>query len=160
MQIAQNTVVSMHYTLKDENGEVLDSSAGQEPLVFLSGARNIIEGLDNALQGKAAGDAMQVEVSAEEGYGPVHQELIQKVPRENFQGVDSIEVGMQFMAQTPNGQQPVTVIGVEEDGVMLDGNHPLAGKSLSFEVEVIEVREASAEEVEHGHVHGEGGHHH
>ncbi|MFD1384705.1 peptidylprolyl isomerase [Rhodanobacter aciditrophus] len=160
MQIAQNTVVSMHYTLKDENGEVLDSSAGQEPLVFLSGARNIIEGLDNALQGKAAGDAMQVEVSAEEGYGPVHQELIQKVPRENFQGVDSIEVGMQFMAQTPNGQQPVTVIGVEEDGILLDGNHPLAGKSLSFEVEVVEVREASAEEIEHGHVHGEGGHHH
>lgn len=160
MQIAPNTVVSMHYTLKDENGEVLDSSAGQEPLVFLSGAQNIIVGLDNALQGKAAGDAMQVEVTAEEGYGPIHQELIQKVPRENFQGVDSIEVGMQFMAQTPNGQQPVTVIGVEEDGIMLDGNHPLAGKSLSFEVEVVEVREASAEEVEHGHVHGEGGHHH
>ena len=160
MQIAENTVVSMHYTLKDENGEVLDSSAGQEPLVFLSGAQNIIEGLDNALQGKAAGDAMQVEVSAEEGYGPVHEELIQKVPHENFQGVDSIEVGMQFMAQTPNGQQPVTVIGVEEDGVMLDGNHPLAGKSLSFEVEVVDVREASAEELEHGHVHGEGGHQH
>ncbi|RDL43976.1 peptidylprolyl isomerase [Marinomonas piezotolerans] len=160
MQIAENTVVSMHYTLKDENGEVLDSSAGQEPLVFLSGAQNIIEGLDNALQGKAAGDAMQVEVSAEEGYGPVHEELIQKVPHENFQGVDSIEVGMQFMAQTPNGQQPVTVIGVEDDGVMLDGNHPLAGKSLSFEVEVVDVREASAEELEHGHVHGEGGHQH
>lgn len=160
MQIAENTVVSMHYTLKDETGEVLDSSAGQEPLVFLSGAQNIIEGLDNALQGKAAGDEMQVEVTAEEGYGPVHEELIQKVPHENFQGVDSIEVGMQFMAQTPNGQQPVTVIGVEEDGVMLDGNHPLAGKSLSFEVEVVEVREASAEELEHGHVHGEGGHEH
>lgn len=160
MQIAPNTVVSMHYTLTDEGGQVLDSSAGQEPLVFLSGARNIIEGLDNAIQGKAAGDEMKVEVTPEEGYGPVHQELIQQVPRENFQGVDTIEVGMQFMAQTPNGQQPVTVIGVEEDGILLDGNHPLAGKSLSFDVEIVEVREATAEEVEHGHVHGEGGHEH
>lgn len=160
MQIAPNTVVSMHYTLTDEGGQVLDSSAGQEPLVFLSGARNIIEGLDNAIQGKAAGDEMKVEVTPEEGYGPVHQELIQQVPRENFQGVDTIEVGMQFMAQTPNGQQPVTVIGVEEDGILLDGNHPLAGKALSFDVEIVEVREATAEEVEHGHVHGEGGHEH
>ncbi|MBM6549616.1 FKBP-type peptidyl-prolyl cis-trans isomerase [Marinomonas ostreistagni] len=160
MQIAPNTVVSMHYTLTDEGGQVLDSSAGQEPLVFLSGARNIIEGLDNAIQGKSAGDEMKVEVTPEEGYGPVHQELIQQVPRENFQGVDTIEVGMQFMAQTPNGQQPVTVIGVEEDGILLDGNHPLAGKSLSFDVEIVEVREATSEEVEHGHVHGEGGHEH
>ncbi|MGR0277641.1 FKBP-type peptidyl-prolyl cis-trans isomerase [Marinomonas dokdonensis] len=160
MQIAENTVVSMHYTLTDDQGQELDSSVGQEPLVFLSGAQNIIDGLDKALQGKSAGEKLVVEVAPEDAYGAVHQELIQKVPHENFQGVDEIQVGMQFMAQTPGGQQPVTVIGVEEDGIMLDGNHPLAGKTLNFDVEVIEVREASAEEQEHGHVHGEGGHHH
>lgn len=160
MQISENAVVSMHYTLKDEQGQELDSSVGQEPLVFLSGAQNIIEGLDKALQGKAVGEKLSVSVAPEEGYGQVHQELIQKVPHENFQGVDDIQVGMQFMAQTPGGQQPVTVIGVEEDGVMLDGNHPLAGKTLNFEVEIVDVREASDEELEHGHVHGAGGHHH
>lgn len=160
MQITTNAVVSMHYTLTDEQGETLDSSVGQEPLVFLSGAKNIIDGLDKALQGKSTGEKITVSVSPEEGYGEVHQELIQKVPHENFQGVDDIQVGMQFMAQTPGGQQPVVVIGVEEDGVMLDGNHPLAGKTLNFDVEIMDVREASAEELEHGHVHGPGGHHH
>ncbi|MGO3346223.1 MAG: FKBP-type peptidyl-prolyl cis-trans isomerase [Marinomonas sp.] len=160
MQIAENAVVSMHYTLTDEQGQELDSSVGQEPLVFLSGAQNIIDGLDNALQGKTAGEKLTVSVSPEEGYGEVHQELIQKVPHDNFQGVDDIQVGMQFMAQTPGGEQPVTVIGVEEDGVMLDGNHPLAGKTLNFDVEIVDVRDAVAEELEHGHVHGEGGHHH
>ena len=160
MQIAENAVVSMHYTLTDEQGQELDSSVGQEPLVFLSGAQNIIDGLDNALQGKEAGEKLTVSVSPEEGYGEVHQELIQKVPPDNFQGVDDIQVGMQFMAQTPGGEQPVTVIGVEEDGVMLDGNHPLAGKTLNFDVEIVDVRDAVAEELEHGHVHGEGGHHH
>ncbi|ETX11275.1 peptidyl-prolyl cis-trans isomerase [Marinomonas ushuaiensis DSM 15871] len=160
MQITENAVVSMHYTLKDEQGQELDSSIGQEPLVFLSGAQNIIDGLDKSLQGKAAGDKLEVSVAPEDGYGAIHEELIQKVPTENFQGVDDIQIGMQFMAQTPDGQQPVTVIGVEEDGVMLDGNHPLAGKTLNFNVEIIDVREASAEELEHGHVHGEGGHQH
>lgn len=160
MQIAENAVVSMHYTLTDEQGQELDSSVGQEPLVFLSGAQNIIDGLDKALQGKTAGEKLTVSVAPEEGYGDVHQELIQKVPHDNFQGVDDIQVGMQFMAQTPGGQQPVTVIGVEEDGVMLDGNHPLAGKTLNFDVEIVDVREAVAEELEHGHVHGEGGHQH
>ncbi|MEP3349094.1 MAG: peptidylprolyl isomerase [Marinomonas sp.] len=160
MQITENTVVSMHYTLTDEQGQELDSSVGQDPLVFLSGAQNIIDGLDKALQGKAAGEKLAVSVAPEDGYGAVHQELIQKVPAENFQGVDDIQVGMQFMAQTPGGEQPVTVIGVEEDGIMLDGNHPLAGKTLNFDVEIVDVREASTEELEHGHVHGDGGHHH
>ncbi|RNF52836.1 peptidylprolyl isomerase [Marinomonas hwangdonensis] len=160
MQITENTVVSMHYTLTDEQGQELDSSIGQEPLVFLSGAQNIIDGLDKALQGKAAGDKVTVSVAPEDGYGAVHEELIQKVPAENFQGVDEIAVGMQFMAQTPGGQQAVTVIGVEDDGIMLDGNHPLAGKTLNFDVEIVDVRIALAEELEHGHVHGAGGHHH
>ncbi len=160
MQIADKTVVQINYTLKNDSGEVLDSSEGQEPLAFLCGAQNIIPGLENALLGKQVGDKLDVRVEPSEGYGEVHEEMIQKVPKENFEGVDSVEVGMQFMAQAPWGEQPVTVIKVEEDGVTLDGNHPMAGQILNFSVEVVEVREASEEEVEHGHSHGAGGHHH
>lgn len=156
MQIAENLVASIHYTLKSEEGELLDSSEGQEPLPFLCGANNIVTGLENALIGKQVGDKLDVTVKPEEGYGEIRAELIQKVDRENFQGIDDIEVGMQFMAEAPWGQQPVTVVAVEEDGVMLDGNHPLAGKVLQFGVEVVEVREATADEISHGHVHGEG----
>ncbi len=156
MQIAENLVASIHYTLKSEEGELLDSSEGQEPLPFLCGANNIVAGLESALIGKQVGDKLDVTVKPEEGYGEIRAELIQKVDRENFQGIDDIEVGMQFMAEAPWGQQPVTVVSVEEDGVMLDGNHPLAGKVLQFGVEVVEVREATADEISHGHVHGEG----
>ncbi|MGB0467128.1 MAG: FKBP-type peptidyl-prolyl cis-trans isomerase [Pontibacterium sp.] len=160
MQIADKTVVQIHYTLKNDGGEVLDSSEGQAPLVFLCGAQNIIPGLENALQGKQTGDKLDVRIEPAEGYGEVHEEMVQKVPHENFQGVDGVEVGMQFMAQAPWGEQPVTVIKIEDDGVTLDGNHPMAGQILNFDVEVVEVRAASDEEIEHGHVHGEGGHQH
>lgn len=157
MQIAENTVVSMHYTLTSQEGKVLDSSEGQSPLVFISGAQNIIQGLDNALQGKVSGDKLNVVVAPEDGYGEVREEMIQTVPHENFEGVDKVEVGMQFMAQVPWGQQPVTVVEVAEEGVVLDGNHPLAGETLTFDVEIVDVRAATQEELEHGHVHGEGG---
>lgn len=160
MQIADKTVVQIHYTLTNDEGAVLDSSEGQEPLAFLCGAQNIIPGLEKALIGKQVGDKLDVNVTPEEGYGEVHEEMIQKVPHENFQGVDSVEVGMQFMAQAPWGEQPVTVIKVEDDGITLDGNHPMAGQNLNFAVEVVEVRAASDEEVEHGHAHGAGGHEH
>lgn len=160
MQIADKTVVSIHYTLTNALGETIDSSVGQNPLVYLQGAQNIIPGLENALTGKAVGDALQVTVEPAEGYGEIRDELIQEVDRSAFQGVDDIDVGMQFMAQTPWGEQPVTVVKVEGDQITLDGNHQLAGETLNFDVEVVEVREATAEEVEHGHVHGPGGHHH
>ncbi|MGB0224105.1 FKBP-type peptidyl-prolyl cis-trans isomerase SlyD [Marinobacterium sp. xm-a-121] len=160
MQIADKTVVSIHYTLTNALGETIDSSVGQDPLVYLQGAQNIIPGLENALTGKAVGDALQVTVEPAEGYGEIRDELIQEVDRSAFQGVDDIDVGMQFMAQTPWGEQPVTVVKVEGDQITLDGNHQLAGETLNFDVEVVEVREATAEEVEHGHVHGAGGHHH
>ena len=110
--------------------------------------------------GKAVGDKLDVQVTAEEGYGPLREELVQKVPHENFQGVEDLQVGMQFMAQAPWGEQPVTVVKVEEDGVTLDGNHPLAGQDLTFAVEIVEIRDATEEEMTHGHAHGEGGHHH
>lgn len=160
MQIGENTVVTIHYTLTNSAGETLDSSAGQEPLAYLHGASNIIPGLENALVGKQVGDKLDVTVAPEEAYGEQREELIQKVPHDNFQGVDNIEEGMQFMAQAPWGEQPVTVIKVEEDGVTLDGNHPLAGQSLTFAVEIMSVRTATDEELSHGHAHGEGGHHH
>jgi FKBP-type peptidyl-prolyl cis-trans isomerase SlyD len=160
MQIAANAVVSIHYTLTNAAGEQLDSSAGQEPLAYLHGASNIIPGLENALTGKAQGDKLSVTVEPEEGYGQVRDELVQDVDRANFEGIDVIEPGMQFMAQTPWGQQPVTVVKVQDDVITLDGNHPLAGQTLNFDVEVVEVREATQEEIEHGHVHGAGGHQH
>ncbi|TDR56225.1 FKBP-type peptidyl prolyl cis-trans isomerase /apo-metallochaperone SlyD [Halomonas ventosae] len=160
MQIAQNSVVAFHYTLTNDSGEVLDSSEGREPLTYLHGAGNIIPGLEKQLEGRATGDKLQAKVSPEEGYGEVQPQLVQEVPRDAFQGVDSVEPGMQFQAQTQGGPLMVTVTSVEGDTVTVDGNHPLAGQALNFDVEIAEVREASEEEVEHGHVHGEGGHEH
>lgn len=156
MQIAEKQVVSIHYTLKDSEGNILDSSNGQEPLPFLCGANNIVPGLENALLGKSVGDKLDVVVQPEEGYGEVRADLVQKVDRANFQGIDDIQVGMQFMAEAPWGQQPVTVTKVEDDGVTLDGNHPLAGQVLAFSVEVTEIRTATEDEMQHGHVHTEG----
>lgn len=161
MTIKENSAVSFHYTLTDDDGQTLDSSAGKDPLTYLHGAGNIIPGLENALAGKKIGDSMVVAVTAAEGYGEVQQELIQEVPRDAFQGVDSIEVGMQFEAQTgQGGSVPVTVTAVTEELVTVDGNHPLAGKNLNFEVSIESVREATEEELEHGHVHGAGGQEH
>ena len=161
MTIKENSAVSFHYTLTDDAGQKIDSSAGQDPLAYLHGAGNIIPGLENALEGKTIGDKLNVAVTAEEGYGPVQQELIQEVPRSAFQGVESIEIGMQFEAQTgQGGAVPVTVTAVTDETVTVDGNHPLAGKSLNFDVTIEAVREATAEELEHGHVHGAGGHQH
>ncbi len=160
MQIAENTIVQIHYTLKNATGDVIDTSAGQEPLAYLHGGGNIVEGLESALAGKVIGDKLDVTVEPERGYGERREDLVQDVERSNFVGVEEIEVGMQFLAQTPWGEQPVTVIAVADDSVQLDGNHPLAGETLNFSVEVVDVRQASEEELQHGHAHGEGGHHH
>ena len=158
MTIKENSAVSFHYTLTDDDGQTLDSSAGKDPLAYLHGAGNIIPGLESALEGKAVGDAMVVAVTAAEGYGEVQQELIQEVPRDAFQGVDSIEVGMQFEAQTgQGGSVPVTVTAVTDEVVTVDGNHPLAGKNLNFDVSIEDIREATEEELEQGHVNGAGG---
>lgn len=157
--IAKDQVVSFHYTLTDEQGTVIDKSDAQ-PLVYLHGASNIIPGLENALAGKVVGDKLTVTVQPEEGYGEYQPEMVQEVPRNMFQGVDNIEAGMQFQAQTDDGVQVVTVKDVTDELVIVDGNHPLAGKVLNFDVEVVEIRAASAEELQHGHAHGVGGHHH
>ncbi|MGJ8515275.1 FKBP-type peptidyl-prolyl cis-trans isomerase [Carnimonas bestiolae] len=160
MQIAPNSVVSFHYTLTNDEGEVLDSSEGREPLSYLQGKGNIIPGLERQLEGREAGEKLQVRVEPGEGYGEVQPQLVQEVPRASFQGVESIEAGMQFQAQTQGGPLLVTVTKVEGDTVTVDGNHPLAGQPLNFDVAIENVREASNEELEHGHVHGEGGHEH
>lgn len=157
--IANNHVVSFHYTLTNAEGETLDKSQG-EPLAYLHGAGNIIPGLEKALLGKTAGEKFVVTIPAAEAYGEHNPDLVQEVPAQMFQGVEKIEAGMQFQAETPEGPQIVTVKGVEGDKVIVDANFPLAGQDLTFDVEIAEVRDASAEELEHGHVHGAGGHHH
>jgi FKBP-type peptidyl-prolyl cis-trans isomerase SlyD len=160
MLIAQDKVVLIHYTLTNEEGKTLDSSAGGEPLAYIHGQGNIIPGLEKALEGKQAGDKLTVKVEPAEGYGERDDRMVQQVPRRQFGGAN-VQPGMQFHAQTSQGHtRVVTVTGVVGDMVTVDGNHPLAGEHLTFEVEVTEVREASAEEMEHGHVHGPGGHHH
>lgn len=160
MNIQANSVVSIDYTVTDNDGAVIDSSEGRAPLVYLHGFQNIIPGLEKALEGKATGDDFAVEVKSDEAYGPYQAEMVQEVPLSAFQGVDKVEEGMQFTAQSPQGPVHVVVKEVNDENVTIDGNHPLAGKDLNFKGSVVEVREATAEELEHGHVHGEGGHEH
>jgi FKBP-type peptidyl-prolyl cis-trans isomerase SlyD len=160
MEIADEKVVLIHYTLTDEAGETVDSSRGGEPLQYLHGVGNIIPGLEQALTGKSEGERLNVEVAPEHGYGERSDELVQKVPKAAFEGADEIEAGMRFRATGPDGDRLVTIAKVEEEVVTVDANHPLAGVTLNFDVEVVEVREASTEELEHGHVHGPDGHHH
>ncbi|MEE4659771.1 MAG: peptidylprolyl isomerase [Halieaceae bacterium] len=149
-----NMVVSIHYTLKDEEGTVIDSSQGSEPLTYLHGAGNIIPGLENAIAGKAPGDSLQVVVEPGQGYGEYQAELLQVVPKQAFEGVETVEPGMAFMAQAADGsQRRIVVRDVEGDEVTVDANHELAGVDLHFSVDVMDVREATAEEKDHGHAH-------
>lgn len=157
MQIDSQRVVMMHYTLTNDAGEVLDTSRERgEPLTYLHGTGNIIPGLEQALEGKTAGEKLQVTVAPAQGYGEHDAKLIQKVPRRAFKGISDLRVGMQLQAQG----RPITVTQIAGDMVTIDGNHALAGQTLHFDVEIVEVRAASAEEMSHGHVHGPGGHHH
>ncbi len=160
MQVSAQKVVFIHYTLTNDDGEVIDSSEGHAPLAYIHGEGNIIPGLENALVGKSAGDTLKVSIPPEEGYGLRDDSLVQAVPKEAFHGVDEILPGMQFHTETADGGQLVTVLQVQDDMVILDGNHPMSGQTLNFDVQVTEVRDATAEELAHGHVHGEGGHHH
>jgi len=143
VEISADRVVTIHYTLKDDSGTVLDSSAGGEPLAYIQGHGNLVAGLEKALEGKQHGNS-----------------LIQRVPKRALQGSGDIKKGMQFQARTEDGMRLFTVTGVIGDMVTLDGNHPLADQTLHFDVEIVGVREATTEELEHGHVHGAGGHHH
>ncbi len=160
MNIANQTVVTMHYTLTDDKGKVLDSSSGGDPLVYLHGASNIIPGLEEALTGKKSGDKIKVTVPPEKGYGQRDERMVQRIPKEQFPDPDRLKVGMQFQVNSNQGPMILTVIGIEKGEIVVDGNPELAGQTLHFEVEITDVRQATAEELQHGHAHGPGGHHH
>ena len=160
MEITADRVVTIHYTLKDDKGTVIDSSSGGEPLAYIQGHGNLVAGLEKALEGKQDGNSIAVSVPPAEGYGVRNEALIQRVPKRALQGSGEIKKGMQFQARTEDGMRLFTVTAVVGDMVTLDGNHPLADQTLHFDVEVVGVREATSEELEHGHVHGIGGHHH
>ena len=160
MQITQDSVVLIHYTLTDDSGKTIDSSAGGEPLAYLHGNGNLIPGLEKALEGKQSGDQVNVKIAPAEGYGEYDKELVQRVPKRALKGIGNVYVGMQLQAQSEHGARAVTVTQVAGDMVTIDGNHPLAGQNLNFDVKIEDVRAASEEELAHGHVHGPGGHHH
>ncbi len=156
MQIEKHKVASIHYTLKNNEGTVLDTSSGGSPLVYIHGIGNLIPGMEEGLEGKQKGDKVALKVAPEKGYGEKDDRMVQQVPRTAF-GKQEIKVGQQF--QTDRGQV-VTVTNVGLDQITVDGNHPLAGVELNFDVEVMDVRNATPDEIAHGHVHGPGGHHH
>ncbi len=160
MQISKHKVVSLDYTLANNSGEVLDSSQGQEPLAYIHGIGFMIPGLENALEGKVTGDALSVIVAPGDAYGEYDEELVKKVERTMFGDIDALEEGMQFQAESEDGIEVVRVTAIEGDKVTVNGNHPLAGVVLNFDVQVVDVREASQEELDHGHVHGADGHQH
>ncbi|MCG9711347.1 peptidylprolyl isomerase [Shewanella insulae] len=157
MIITQHKAVSIHYRLTNQQGELIESSFEGEPMLYLHGAENMIPGLEQALEGKSVGDKLDVTVEAEQAYGPYHDGLRQDVPLAAFGDIEDIVPGMRFIAETEMGQRPVQVTEVKDDIVVVDGNHPLAGQTLNFTVEVISVRDASAEEIAHGHIHAAGG---
>jgi FKBP-type peptidyl-prolyl cis-trans isomerase SlyD len=146
MQIGNETVVTIHYTLTDANGVVLDSSAGEEPVSFVHGAGTMIPGLEKALLGKSPGESMKISVAPADGYGLRDEDLVQKVPRKNFP-VEDVEVGMRFQTRSPNGTRVVTVLATDDENITVDANHPLAGATLNFDVQVLEVRAATPEDL-------------
>lgn len=161
MQVAANTAVSIDYTLTGDDGQVIDSTADAAPLVYLHGAGNIIPGLEQALEGKNEGEEVAVTIEPEDAYGEYRADLVATLSKDMFEGVDTLEPGMQFHATGPDGgMQIVTIRDVDGDDVTVDGNHPLAGQRLNFKVKILNVRDAESEEIAHGHIHGEGGHHH
>ena len=161
MKVGKDKVVLMHYTLKNDAGDVIDSSDGADPLPFLQGHGNIIPGLESALEGSKVGDKLDVSIEPEEGYGERIKDAIQEIPSSALQGVDEVKVGMQLQSQDKDGNAfLVTVTKIDDDKITVDGNHPLAGQTLHFSVRIESVRKAEAEELSHGHVHADGQHHH
>jgi FKBP-type peptidyl-prolyl cis-trans isomerase SlyD len=160
MQVAKDRVVRFHYTLSDAAGQVMESSQGSQPLAMLWGHGGLIAGVERALDGKQAGDSFEVTVAPEDGYGARRDDLIQRLPKKYFKQVERLKPGMVTEVHTPQGPRAVTVRKIGLSVIDVDGNHPLAGQTLNFAIEVVDVRAASAEELDHGHVHGDGGAHH
>ncbi len=160
MKVENGKVIGIEYTLKNAAGEVLDSNAGEETLYFIQGAGNIVPGLENAMTGKSLDERFDVEVKAADGYGAHDAGLIRRIPRDKMKGMSDIKVGAMLQAKGPEGHQIFTVTEVTDTEVQLDGNHPMAGQDLFFNIRVAEIRDATQEEKAHGHVHGPGDHHH
>lgn len=160
MNVASEKVVTIHYTLRNTVGEILDSSEGQDPMAYIHGTGNLIPKLELALLGRAAGDKMSVEIAAAEAYGVRDESLVKTVPLTQFRTPGKIKEGARFQVDTPDGTRIATVTRVDAKHATVDMNHPLAGENLLFDVEIVAVRDALAEELAHGHVHGPGGHHH
>ncbi len=160
MNITKDKVVSIDYTLTNDQGEILDSSSGREPLAYIHGIGNLIPGLEKELEGKVQGDKLVAHIQPEEAYGIRSEELVQDVPLSNFQNPEDVKVGAQFQIQNGEHVHIATVTKVGESSATVDMNHPLADETLHFDVEIMDVRDATSEELEHGHVHGAGGHHH
>jgi len=157
LKIADNLVVEFHYTLTDSEGNLIDSSNGAAPLPYLHGRQNIVPGLEKELTGKSVGDKLKVIVSPDEAYGEKYDEMVQEVPRDHFADIDDLQIGQQFQVEDQNGHTLlVSVIKINNDSVTLDGNHPLAGLTLHFDVEITSIRPATDKEIEHGHIHQEG----
>jgi FKBP-type peptidyl-prolyl cis-trans isomerase SlyD len=154
MQITKHKAVSIDYKLTNPQGEVLDTSEGRGPLTYIHGAGGLIPGLETALEGKAAGQTFTVTIPPEAAYGEKDPAMVQPIPRSNFGAIKDIHVGQQFHARGPHGVRVVTVVGVNDDTVTVDGNHPLAGVTLNFDVTIVDVRDATEEEIAHGHTHG------
>jgi FKBP-type peptidyl-prolyl cis-trans isomerase SlyD len=153
MQIEKNKVVEIDYTLKDDGGEVLDSSEGREPLSYIQGAGNLIPGVETALEGKSSGERVEITVPPETGYGVRDDSLLLKIERDKFSEVEDLKEGLRFRMDTPDGPMVFTVMEIDESEVLVDGNHPLAGMTLNFDITVQSVRDATEAELEHGHVH-------
>ncbi|WJV53581.1 peptidylprolyl isomerase [Pectobacteriaceae bacterium CE90] len=160
MKVAKDVVVSLAYQVRTEDGVLVDESPVSAPLDYLHGHGSLISGLEKALEGRDVGERFDVNVGANDAYGNYDENLVQRVPKDVFMGVDELEVGMRFLAETDQGPVPVEITEVQDEHVVVDGNHMLAGQNLNFNVEVVAIREATEEELAHGHVHGEHDHEH
>ncbi|MBX3725093.1 MAG: peptidylprolyl isomerase [Xanthomonadales bacterium] len=160
MQVENNRVVRFHYTLTAADGQLIESSKGGTPMAALWGVGGLIPGVERALAGRSAGDSVEAQVAPEDGYGVRQPDLVQRVPKKYFRDAARLKPGMVVELGTKQGPRAVTVLKVGMSVVDVDGNHPLAGQTLNFALEIVDVREATPEEIAHGHVHGEGGVHH
>lgn len=156
MNIANNTVATIHFTVCSSDGTQIDTSRNSEPMVYLQGSHFLIKGLEDELEGKTAGEKFVIDIAPDLAYGERHEELVQAVPKTMFEDME-INPGMTFRATTDDGEQSVMIIDINDEEVIVDGNHPLSGLTLNFDVEILEVREATEEEITHGHPHSEGG---
>lgn len=160
MNVSKNTVIQLHYTLKDENGKQIESTAGHDPIAYLQGHKNMIPGFEEAMEAKQAGDILDITVTPENGYGHRVEGSVQRVPVKHLRGANKWKKGMVASVFTEQGERQVTIVKMGRFMVDVDTNHPFAGKTLHFNVEILDVRAATAEELDHGHAHGVGGHQH